>query len=209
MDTPRLPFPCLMLVTDRHLAGGEDALVHAVREAVAGGVNVVQLREKDLDDAALSPLAARIRGAISDRARLLVNGRIEVAQATNADGVHLSEIAPELSSRPNAGLVGRSVHSLASAQRREAEGVDYVIFGPVFKTAGHPGVAPAGVGALAKVVRAVRLPVIAIGGITVHHVGDVMDAGAAGIAVIGAILGSPSPRQAAEQLARELGTRVA
>jgi thiamine-phosphate diphosphorylase len=209
MDVHGLPLPLLMLVTDRHLAGGEDALVHAVRQAVAGGVNVVQLREKDLAAAALSSLAVRIREAIAGRAKLVVNGNIDVAEATQAEGVHLSEIAPELTSRPNMPFLGRSVHSLEAATRAEAEGADYVVFGPVFKTAGHPNVAPAGVEALAEVVRAVRVPVIAIGGISAGRVGDVMNAGASGIAVIGAILGSPAPRQAAEQLSRELRAKVA
>lgn len=209
MGAEKLPMPALMLVTDLHLAGGDDALVHAVSEAVVGGVNVVQLREKDLDDAALCSLAARIRDVVAGRAKLLINGRIDVAETTQADGVHLSEIAPTLASRPNAALVGRSVHSLEAAQRAEAEGVDYVVFGPIFDTASHSGSAPTGVEALAEVGRAVRLPVIAIGGITVERVGDVMNAGAAGIAVISAILGSPSARQAAERLSRQLRTKVA
>lgn len=201
MDVPRLPLPVLMLVTDRRLVGGEDGLVHAVGEAVAGGVNVVQLREKDLDDAALSALAPRLRNAIHGRALLLVNGRIDAI----ADGVHLAENAIA----PTFGLVGRSVHSLDSARRAEAEGAQYVIFGPVFETASHLEAAPAGIEALSEVVRAVRIPVVAIGGITVERVGKVMNTGAAGIAVISAILGAPLPREAAERLARELRAKVA
>jgi len=209
MDAPKLPLPVLMLVTDRRLSGGEDALVRKVSEAVAGGVNVVQLREKDIDDAVLLVLATQLRDAIASRAKLVVNGRVDVADATKADGVHLSEIAPKLASRPNPGLVGRSVHSLETARRAEAEGADYVVFGPVYETASHPGVSPAGLEALAEVASAIRIPVIAIGGITAERVGDIMDAGAAGIAVIRAILGSPSPREAAERLSRKLGTKVA
>lgn len=209
MDTPRLTLPVLMLVTDRHFAGNEDGLVRKVNEAVAGGVNIVQLREKDLDDAALSVLAAQLRDAIAGRAKLLINGRVDVADVVKADGVHLSEIAPRLASRPNTGIVGRSVHSLAAAHRAEAEGADYVIFGPVYETASHPSVSPAGVGALADVVSAVGIPVIAIGGISSERVGDIIAAGAAGIAVIRAILGSPSPREAAQELRRELGKKVA
>jgi thiamine-phosphate pyrophosphorylase len=208
MDASKLPLPVLMLVTNRHLAGGDDPLLDAVSEAVEGGVNIVQLREKDLDDAALWSLASKVRDAISGRAMLLVNGRLDVAAVTNADGVHLSEIAPAVST-PIVGLLGRSVHSLEGAQRAEAEGADYVVFGPVYETASHPGVSAAGIGALAGVVRAVRIPVIAIGGITAERVSDVMSTGAAGIAVIGAVLGSPSPREAAQQLSRGLGTKVA
>jgi thiamine-phosphate diphosphorylase len=195
-----------MLVTDRRLAGGDDALVRAVGEAVEGGVNIVQLREKDLDDAALSVLAVQLRDAIAGRARLVVNGRAEVSKELRADGVHLSEVAPTL--RAQQFIVGRSVHSLTGAKWAEAEGADYVVFGPVFETASHPGMPAAGVNALAEIVRGIRIPVIAIGGIMAERVGPIMDAGAAGIAVISAILGSPSPRRAAQQLARELGTKV-
>lgn len=207
MDARKLPMPVLMLVTDRHLVGDDDALILAVSEAVAGGVNVVQLREKDLDDVALWSLVTKLREAIASGAKLIVNGRSDVAEVTNADGVHLSEIAPKLAS--HTGVVGRSVHSVKAAREAEGEGADYVIFGPVYETDSHPGVTAAGVEALAEIVRAVRIPVIAIGGITADRVGDVMDAGAAGIAVISAILGSPSPREAAQAFWRRLGTRVA
>ena len=198
-----------MLVTDRHLAGGQDELVRKVSEAVVGGANVVQLREKDLDDAELLTLARQLRGAIGGRAKLLVNGRVDVAEAAKADGVHLSEIAPRLASHLNAVIVGRSVHSLEAALRAENEGADYVVFGPVFATPSHPGVSPSGVGALAEVASAVRIPVIAIGGVTPERVGAIMDDGAAGIAVISAILASHSPRQAAQRLAYELELKVA
>jgi thiamine-phosphate pyrophosphorylase len=197
---PRLPSPVLMLVTDRHLVGGEDALIEAVSEAVDGGVNVVQLREKDLGDAALFSLAGRLRNVIASRALLVVNG------ADLADGAHLPEGAPMISGK---GLVGRSVHSLDAARRAEAEGADYVIFGPVFETASHADGVPSGIEGLGEVVRGVRIPVIAIGGITSERVGDVMDTGAAGIAVISAILGASSPREATEQLARQLRAKVA
>ena len=124
-----------MLVTDRHLVGGEDALVRAVSEAVSGGVNVVQLRENDLDNAALSVLATQLRDAIADRAKLVINGRVEVADTVNAEGVHLSEVAQTLASHPNTILVGRSVHSLEAARRAETEGVDYVVFNDILSNA--------------------------------------------------------------------------
>src|SRR3990172_8749667 len=88
------PLPTLMLVTDRTLCGGVDALVRAVEAAVAGGVNAVQLREKDLSPAELLPLARRLREVTGGRALLLVNGPPEVALACDADGVHLPPHAP-------------------------------------------------------------------------------------------------------------------
>jgi thiamine-phosphate pyrophosphorylase len=195
-----------MLITDRHVAGGEDALVRRVREAVDGGVNVVQLREKDLDDDALLPLAERVRDAIGGHAKLIVNGSLDIALAVGADGVHLPEDAPPLPKRPSGLIVGHSVHSAKGATLAEAAGADYVVFGPVYETASHPGVPAAGLEALSGVVKAVSIPVVAIGGVLITRVAAIMDANAAGVAVISAILGSPSPYEAASAIRRELQT---
>lgn len=204
MTKPRLVLPALMLVTDRHVAGGEDALVRQVSEAVAGGVSVVQLREKDLSGEALLRLAARIKEAIDGQALLIVNGSADVALAVGADGVHLPEAMPALANPPEGLLVGRSVHSTEAAKLAEAGGADYVVFGPVYDTPSHPGVPAAGLEALSSVVKAVSIPVVAIGGVLITRVAAMMNAGAGGIAVISAILGSPSPHEAALALRREL-----
>jgi thiamine-phosphate pyrophosphorylase len=193
-----------MLVTDRHVAGGEDALVRKAGEAVDGGVNVVQLREKDLGRGALLSLAERVRDAIAGRAKLIVNGPLEVALTVGADGVHLPEDAPPLAERPAGLIVGRSVHSAEAARRAEAEGAGYVVFGPVFQTGSHPDVPAAGLEALSGVVEAVSVPVVAIGGVLITRVAAIMDANAAGVAVISAILESPSPHEAASAIQREL-----
>jgi thiamine-phosphate diphosphorylase len=206
MATPRLDLPVLMLVTDRGLAGGEDALARKVSEAVAGGVNVVQLREKDLSEGGLLRLAERIKLAIEGRALFIVNGPLDVASEAGADGVHLPEAMPALAKRPRGLIVGRSVHSVEAATLAEAEGADYVIFGPVFETLSHADAPAAGLEALSAVVSAVSIPVVAIGGVLITRVRAIMDAGAGGIAVIGAILGSPSPHEAASALRRELGS---
>ncbi len=204
MTKPRLALPVLMLVTDRGLAGGEDALVRKVSEAVAGGVSVVQLREKDLSGEALLRLAARVKEVIDGRAQFIVNGSLGVALAVGADGVHLPESAPWPAGAAKGLIVGRSVHSVAAATLAEQSGADYVVFGPVYETPSHPGVPAAGLEALASVVKAVSIPVLAIGGVRKDRVRAIMDAGAGGIAVISAILGSPSPHEAASALRREL-----
>jgi thiamine-phosphate pyrophosphorylase len=190
-----------MLVTDRALAGGptdpsEDRLVDAVASAVEGGVNVVQLREKDLAPTDLALLAARLRATIGDRALLLVNGNADVASEVAADGLHLPADAPF--ARPDGvALVGRSVHSVEAAVQAEREGADYVIAGPIYETRSHRGVAAAGVGLISAVVASVSVPVVAIGGITAARVPDVLSAGAGGVAVISAVLGANSPGAAA------------
>ena len=194
-----LPAPCLMVVTDRVLCGGVDALVAAVEAAVSGGADAVQLREKDLADGELLALARRLR-EVTRGALLVVNGPLEVAVAVEADGVHLPEDAPMLP-RPRRGfLVGRSVHSAEAARRAEAAGVDYLVAGPVYETRSHPGVAPAGPALIEETARAVRVPVLAIGGVTPERVEEVVLAGASGVAVISAVLGAPDQRAAAEAL---------
>ena len=192
-----------MVVTDRVLCGGEDALVAAVEAAVSGGADAVQLREKDLADGDLLALARRLR-EVTRGAVLVVNGTPAVAEAVGADGVHLSEDAPP-ASRPHDGfLVGRSVHSLEAARRAEAAGVDYLIAGPVYETRSNPGAAPAGPALIEGAAGAVRVPVLAIGGVTPERVEEVVRAGASGVAVISAVLAQGDPRAAAEALRRAL-----
>jgi thiamine-phosphate pyrophosphorylase len=204
MTKQGLALPALMLVTDRGLAGGEDTLVRKVSESVAGGVSVVQLREKDVGGEALLRLAARIKEAIDGQALFIVNGSLDVALAAGADGVHLPEAMPWPADAVKRLIVGRSVHSVEAATLAEQAGADYVAFGPVYETMSHAGVAAAGLEALSAVACAVSIPVLAIGGVRKDRVRAIMDASAAGIAVIGAILGSPSPHEAASALRREL-----
>ena len=205
--------PCLMLVSDRSLCAGVDGLVAAVNPAVTGGVDAVQLREKDMPSEELLPLARRLRQAMEGRAvatgrqaLLLVNGPLAVALAAEADGVHLPEDAPPVH-RPREGfLVGRSVHSLAAARRAEAEGVDYLIAGPVYETRSHPGREAAGLALIEEVARSVRIPTLAIGGVNAGRVEEVVRAGASGIAVISAVLRQPDRQEAAGELRRALDT---
>jgi thiamine-phosphate pyrophosphorylase len=186
-----------MLVTQRTLAGSNNVLVEAVAAAVTGGVNAVQLREKDMDTRALRKLAGSLREAIAGRALLLVNGNAAVA--ADADGLHLPEDADY--ARPEGvRLVGRSVHSAALAVRAEREGVDYVIAGSIYQSETHPDRAPSDLMLIADTVNAVSMPVVGIGGITADRVQQVMAAGASGIAVVSAILAADSPEEAAREL---------
>jgi len=201
----RLAPPVLMLVTDRRLAGGEDALVEAVAQAVKGGVNAVQLREKDLPPEELLPLALRLRAVTRNRAALVVNGPLEVALAAEADGLHLPEAAPPVDRpAPHQFLLGRSVHSREAAEQAWAECSDYLIAGPVFETPSHPGPAPGGLSLVEAIAGAVAVPVLAIGGITPERVDDVLRARASGVAVISAILGAGSAGAASRELRETL-----
>jgi len=119
---------------------------------------------------------------------VVISSRCDVAIACGAAGVNLPErdIGVEFArGLIRRGLVGRSVHSLESARRAEIEGADYVIFGPVWRSVSHPDDEPQGVATLERVASALRIPVLAIGGVTREHVAEVEAAGAAGYAAIG------------------------
>jgi thiamine-phosphate pyrophosphorylase len=185
-----------VLVTDRHATGGRD-LVEVVTAALDAGLPAVQLREKDLPGRPLLALAEALRAATARAgALLIVNDRIDVAVAAGADGVHLGggSVPVEVARRllPPGALVGVSTH--APAEAAAAAGADFVFFGPVYATPSKSTYGPPqGVTRLADAVRAAAVPVLAIGGITVHEVAAVRAAGAAGVAVIRAILGAPDP----------------
>ena len=161
-------------------------------------MDLIQVREPNLPDRPLFDLVSRAVDVARGTGRLvLVNDRFDVALAAGAAGVHLrtsSVPAPVMRRHlPRGFLLGRSVHGAAEAARVEAEGgVDYLTMGTVFASASKPGQAACGVEALAATTRAVRLPVLAIGGVTVDRVREVLDAGAAGVAAIG-LFAEPGP----------------
>ncbi|MGI9149502.1 MAG: thiamine phosphate synthase [Chloroflexota bacterium] len=193
----------LHLVTEPRRSPGE--LLHAVALALDGGADWVQLRDKSASAASLYDQATGLlRVAQQHAARLAVNDRLDVALAIGADGVHLAGQSLPVAEAVHLGggqiLVGRSVHGLAEAREAAAAGVDYLTFGHVFPTTSHPGLPPHGLAQLAAIVKAVEAPVLAIGGITVANVDDVLRTGCAGIAVISAILSDPDPGRAAGRL---------
>ena len=203
MVAAHLATPILCLVTDRKLLR-EGGLVECVSKAVKGGVGMVQLREKDMSTPALAALAREVR-AVSGESLLTINGDPEAAALAGAAGVHLPEDAmPVAEARRRAGSaihVGRSVHSVAAATKAEAEGADYLIVGTIFESQSKPGKEPEGLALLKRVTGAVHIPVLGIGGINAANAGQVMEAGASGIAVISAILGQEDPEGSARGLA--------
>ncbi|MDI3317062.1 MAG: thiamine phosphate synthase [Bacillota bacterium] len=198
-----MPGAVFHLITDRERSSGDLRL--ALAEAVAAGVRWIQIREKTAPAQALFRFGRALQTDPRTRAAaLLVNDRADVAMALSAAGVHLARkslpVGPVRRFLPQAMLVGASVHSRQEALEAAEAGADYVTFGPVFPTRSHPGQAGQGLEALAEVVEAVRLPVLAIGGITPENVGRVLATGAAGVAAIGAVLEAPSPGAATRRL---------
>jgi thiamine-phosphate diphosphorylase len=166
-------------VTDRRVG---DLLPH-VNAAVRDGVDLIQVREKDLEARALYELVCRIRDAAAGSStRILVNDRLDVALAAQVDGVHLPANGLSVERvRPLVRVVGCSTHTIDEALHAEHAGADFVIFGPIFET---PDKTPIGLDALRRVCVAVHIPVLAIGGITPDNTHEVLEAGAAGIAAI-------------------------
>jgi thiamine-phosphate pyrophosphorylase len=192
-------------VTDRRATLGR-SLPETVAACVAAGLEAVQLREKDLPAGDAHDLALALREATrAGRARLLINDRVDIALATGADGVHLpaSGLPPEVARRllPPGSLVGQSTHSREEARQAAEEGVDYVVFGPVYDTPSkRPFGPPRGLRDLETVAGRTGCPVIAIGGVTAARIPELREAGAAGIAVIRALLESPDPGLATAEL---------
>jgi thiamine-phosphate diphosphorylase len=147
---------------------------------------ILQLRAPGLTTAALEQEAMELVASAS--VPVVVSSRCDVALASGAAGVNLPEgdiSVADARALMGRRIIGRSVHSVASAQQAEREGADYVIFGPVWRSASHPDREPAGLAALEQVVRAIGIPVLAIGGVTSERIAECHAAGAAGYAAIG------------------------
>jgi thiamine-phosphate pyrophosphorylase len=191
----------LMFVTDRRRS--TRPLEETVRMALAGGVDAVQLRERDLSARELHELALKLRAITQEAgAALIVNQRLDVALAAEADGVHLgwrSLSATDV--RKLAGenfLIGLSCHDGPQVGSAEMVGANYALLGPVFHTPSKEGlVRPIGLAPLKALVSETKIPVIAIGGITPENAGQVMETGVAGLAAISALTDPKDPGAAA------------
>jgi thiamine-phosphate pyrophosphorylase len=209
----RLDFD-LYVITDRQQSAGR-SLLTVVEAALRGGARAFQLREKDLPPRDLYPLALEMRQLTQAYgARLLINDRIDVALAVDADGVHLTTTSlPARVARQLLGpdrLLGVSTHNLAEAQVAAEGGSDFLVFGPVFFTPSKaPYGEPVGLDALRAVRAAVRLPILAIGGIKTANLDQVLAVGADGIAVISAVISADDPTAAAQALLATLRARRA
>ena len=200
----------LYVITDRKLLASYEALTAAVEESLKGGARAVQLREKDAVTRDLLDAAYSLREITRRyKARLFINGRVDIAMAVGADGVHLgiSDI-PVHAARKAAGndmLIGASAHSVAEAKRAEQEGADFVTFGPVYETPSKLQYGkPVGVQAIERVKDEVSIPVFAIGGVNRERVGEALKAGAYGVALISAILASENIKSSTEEFMRLL-----
>jgi thiamine-phosphate pyrophosphorylase len=187
----------LCYITDRNALKPEN-LSWRIREAVRAGVDLIQIREKDLPTRDLAALVHQaLETARGTSTRILVNDRLDVAIALGAAGVHLgTQSIPVDTARrivPKGFLIGASCHSIGEAEAAQAAGADYIVFGPVFKTASKLQYGPpVGLEKLREAAAKISIPVLALGGITPNRVKSCLDAGAAGIAGISIFQSCPS-----------------
>lgn len=185
-------------------------MVETARLAVAGGATLVQLRDKEAPTARMIETGRALKTALGGTGvPLIVNDDVEAAIAIDAEGLHVGQDDMDVATArrligPDR-ILGLSVETEALAGAVDPGLVDYVGVGPVFATSTKPGhKPPVGLDGLARLVSAARLPAVAIGGLKAAHVGPVLAAGAAGLAVVSAICGEPDPRAAASKLSEAI-----
>lgn len=182
------------LVTDRDILAGRN-LYEAVEESIKGGATIVQLREKKIGDEEFLEIAKKLK-KITDKYNipLIINDNVKVAKLVDADGVHIGQSDEELTqARKELGedkIIGVSATNLEEALKAEKDGADYLGIGAVFFTGSKKDInVPMGLQGLKNIVDSVNIPNVAIGGIHLDNVEDVMKTGTDGVAVISEILG--------------------
>jgi thiamine-phosphate pyrophosphorylase len=202
----RLRLPILCFVVSKAAVKDGD-VEKAVTEAIAGGATMIRISEPEMPAGEVLELANQLRAVTHGKALLVVEDRVDVGVAIEADGVELPETGlPTRAARLQIGkyaVVGRSVYTAERGMQATREGADYVTVGPIYRGAAKSD-KPAGVGLLKEISKDSDLPMLAAGGITADKVGEVIKAGAAGVAVTSAIAAAADPKAAAEALAQAL-----
>jgi len=199
----------LMVISDRRLAGTRDWL-SLLDAALSAGATAVQLRDKEATSGELLAMAESLR-PVADRyaALFLVNDRFDVALASGAHGVHLGDddlpVAEVRRVAPKDFIIGRSADTVAAARAAEAAGADYLGVGSVFGTRTKKEVIGEVIGTncLRRIASSVSIPIVGIGGVSEENAAEVARTGAAGIAVVSAIMSAPDPGAVTRNLLRE------
>ena len=204
--------PVLHLISDHHRH--RLPLLDALVEGAAGGADVLQIRDKRAPASETYELIKTLQTACRNRGlapQLFVNDRVDVALATPCDGVHLASKSLPIHAVRSigqksawTGIIGCSVHSYDEAMAAAAAGADYITFGHVYASESHRDLAPRGLLELKRIVQAVKIPVLAIGGIDVTNVLPVLETGCSGVAVIGSVLNAGDPKQAAAAIKEQM-----
>lgn len=204
-----LDFLHVYLISDfsRHQAA---PVAERLEKALQGGIRALQLREKNLSPKELLARAIEIKPVLKKfGAKLFINDRADIAQIIGADGVHLTESsvpAGEIKDKFPGLIVGVSTHAKEGALSAEAEGADFITFSPVYETPSKTQFGPPqGPGRLGEIVKSVRLPVLALGGIKLNRVPEVLEQGAHGVAVISGVWDSQDIKQQASEYMHHFG----
>lgn len=181
-----------------------------MQRALKAGVRILQLRCKGLEDGLFLNLAQRFRRLTKiNNALFLINDRIDIAFFSKADGVHLGQDdLPVALARKILGkdkIIGKSTHSLTEAVQAQSEKVDYIGFGPIFRTETKPDRDAIGPDAIKQLIKHMKIPFFAIGGINQNNIRGVISAGAKRIAVFSAILSKKDSGQATRDLLKQMG----
>lgn len=182
----------LYLITNRKIV--KKQYIDVIKDAINNGVDAIILREKDLTYEELYIIASKIKSLIKDKNILLiVNNDINVAKTIKTDGYHIG-YEKFINEKPKfKGLIGVSVHNLEEAILAEKEGADYLLISHIFKTDCKKDLTPKGIKFIEEVKENVEVPVIALGGINLDNVNEVINAGADGVAVMSLIMASDTP----------------
>lgn len=199
----------LYLVTDRSKFEDDDSFLDAVAASLAGGVDILQLREKSANAKQFVELAKRVRELCSIYNTLfIINDRVDVAQIVDADGVHVGQDDIDVfSARKILGqdkIIGLSTHAPEQALKAVEIGADYIGVGPVFETPTKPGKKSVGLEYVEWASKNIEIPFFAIGGIDLSNVDEVTKAGATRIALVRAIINAENPKKAAEEFKAKL-----
>lgn len=193
------------VITDRRLAG-DRSILDVVRAAIRGGATVIQLREKEATTREMVELGrALLEITRAAGIPLIVNDRVDVALAIDADGVHVGQDdMPAAIARRLIGpdkILGVSAETVEQARAAERDGADYLGVGDIYGTTTKPDAGPPiGIEGLRRIVQAVSIPVVGIGGINPDNAEPVIEAGAAGVAVVSAVMAAPDPEEATRRL---------
>ncbi|KPK42782.1 MAG: hypothetical protein AMJ78_01330 [Omnitrophica WOR_2 bacterium SM23_29] len=201
----------LYVIVDRNASARRD-LIYVAKEAIVGGADMIQLRDKDATVKDLIMLGRALRKLTYKSGVLfIVNDRTDIAKAVDADGVHLGQddlpikIARSILGRHK--IIGLSTHSISQAEEAQKKGADYIGVGPIFATPTKPEYKTVGVDLIRKVKDKIKIPFVAIGGINESNLDRVLTAGASRIAVIRAVCGAEDIRRAARNLKERLLNR--
>lgn len=193
----------LYLVTDN--SDDEEKFLNTIEEAIKGGVSVVQIREKTADTLDFYELAVKVKKITKEyNVPLIINDRVDVALAIDADGVHVGQsdmpcdVTRKLIGEDK--ILGVSAATIEEAQKAQKDGADYLGTGAVFPTQTKDDAPKVTKEELKEIVDSVDIPIVAIGGITLENAHELNDTGIAGLSVVSAIMSSENPKKSSEEL---------